>query len=164
MASFFGVVEENGEMVYKKGWERIPENWYRIAIDFGLVDVNLDLVDWILKYPKLASIGGNQGKTNTFAGVDLHDITGGLLNATSLLEGNNLVCFVLQVVKTFAPNSLSSLFKTLEVPLKLVNDAILNPLVSLQCPEWKDLTLDGQDLLTGLKNKYPGAAKGQFGL
>lgn len=163
-ASFFAVVEENGQMVYKKGWERIPENWYRIAVDFGLVDVNLDIVDWILQYPKLASIGGNQGKTNTFAGVDLHDVTGGVLNATTLLEGNNLMCFVLQVVKTFAPNSLSPLFKTLEVPLKLVNDAVLNPLLDLSCPEWTDLTMDGQDLLTGLKAKYPGAAKGQFAL
>ena len=160
-ASFFAVVEENGQLVYKKGWERIPENWYRIAVDFGRGDVNRDLGQRVAQCPKQAR---NGGKTNTFAGVDLHDVTGGVINATTLLEGNNLMCFVLQVVKTFAPNSLSPLFKTLEVPLKLVNDAVLNPLLDLSCPEWTDLTMDGQDLLTGLKAKYPGAARGQFAL
>lgn len=162
MRSFYGVHEENGELVYKKGWEQIPENWYRIAVDYGLVQTNLDLVDWILQYPVLASIGGNLGRVNSFAGVNLEDITGGVLNAASLLEGNNLVCFVLQVVKTFAPNSLSSLFKTLELPLKLVNDALLNPLLDLSCPEFKDLTMDGKDLLAGLTEKFPGAAKSGF--
>ncbi|KAK7923484.1 Cloroperoxidase [Apiospora marii] len=162
MRSFYGVHEENGELVYKKGWEQIPENWYRIAVDYGLVQTNLDLVDWILQHPVLASVGGNLGRVNSFAGVNVEDITGGVLNATSLLEGNNLVCFVLQVVKTFAPNSLSSLFKTLELPLKLVNDAVLNPLLDLSCPEFKDLTMDGKDFLTGLTDKYPGAAKSGF--
>lgn len=162
MRSFYGVHEENGELVYNKGWEQIPENWYRIAVDYGLVQTNLDLVDWILQHPVLASVGGNLGRVNSFAGVNVEDISGGVLNATSILEGNNLVCFVLQVVKTFAPNSLSSLFKTLELPLKLVNDAVLNPLLDLSCPEFKDLTMDGKDFLTGLMDKYPGAAKSGF--
>ncbi|KAK8055643.1 hypothetical protein PG993_000870 [Apiospora rasikravindrae] len=163
MRSFYGVHEdENGELVYNRGHEQIPENWYRIAVDYGLVQTNLDLVDWILQHPVLASVGGNLGRVNSFAGVNVEDITGGVLNATSLLEGNNLVCFVLQVVKTFAPNSLSTLFKTLEAPLKLVNDAVLDPLLDLSCPEFKDLSMDGQDFMAGLMDKYPGAAKSGF--
>jgi len=116
-------------------------------------------VAWFLKYPVLASIGGNTGKVDTFTGLDLEDITGGVLNAVTLLEGNNLVCFVLQIVKTFSPNSLSSLFKTLEAPLKLVSDAVLDPLLSLNCPAFKDMEMDGKDLLSGLLIKYPGAGK-----
>lgn len=162
MRSFYGVHEENGELVYKRGWEQIPENWYRIAVDYGLVQTNLDLVDWIMQHPVLASVGGNLGRVNSFAGVNVEDITGGVLNATSLLEGNNLMCFVLQVVKTFAPNSLSSLFQTLELPLKLVNDAVLSPLLDLSCPAFKDMSMDGKDFLTGLMDKYPGAAKSGF--
>ena len=121
--------------------------------------MNLDLVAWFLKYPVLASIGGNTGKVDTFTGLDLEDITGGVLNAVTLLEENNLVCFVLQIVKTFSPNSLSSLFKTLEAPLKLVSDAVLDPLLSLNCPAFKDMEMDGKDLLSGLLIKYPGAGK-----
>lgn len=124
--------------------------------------MNIDLVEWFTKYPVLASIGGNLGQVDSFAGLDLEDITGGVLNATSLLEGNNLVCFVLEIVKTFTPDSLSSLFKTLEVPLKLINDAILDPILDLSCPAFKDMTVDGTDLLTGLLNKYPGASKSGY--
>ncbi|KAI4717666.1 Cloroperoxidase [Aureobasidium sp. EXF-10727] len=158
-ASFYAVYEENGKLVYRKGHEQIPANWYRRPIDYGLVELNLDLVAWFLKYPVLASIGGNLGTIDSFAGVDLEDITGGVLNAVSLLEDNNLVCFVLEIVKTFSPNSLSSLFKTLAAPLKLVNDAILDPLLSLNCPAFKDMAMDGTDLLSGLLGKYPGASK-----
>jgi hypothetical protein len=156
------VYEENGELVYKTGWERIPNNWYRIPVDYGLVDVNIDIIAWILEHPKLGSVGGNLGKVNTFAGVDLEDVTGGVINLTSLLEGNNLVCFVLEVVKTFAPNSLSTLFKTLEVPLELLDDAILGPILDLSCPVFQDLTLGGTDLLSGLLTTYPGAKKSGF--
>lgn len=161
-SSFYAVYEEDGKLVYKKGHEQIPANWYRIGMDYGLVQLNLDLVEWFMKYPILASIGGNLGKADNFAGLDLKDITGGVLNATSLLEGNNLVCFVLEIVKTFTPNSLSSLFKTLEAPLKLVNDAVLDPLLDLSCPAFRDMALDGTDLLTGLLNRYPGANKSGF--
>jgi hypothetical protein len=153
------VYEENGKLVYRKGHEQIPANWYRRPVDYGLVELNLDLVAWFLKYPELASIGGNTGKVNSFTGLDLEDITGGVLNAASLLEGNNLVCFVLQIVKTFSPNSLSPLFKTLEAPLKLVSDAVLDPLLSLNCPAFRDMETDGKDLLSGLLTKYPGAGK-----
>lgn len=157
--SFWGVVNENGQMVYNEGWERIPENWYRIGTDYGLVDLNLDLIDWVTKYPELGSIGGNLGMINSFSGVDIANATGGLLTATSLLEGNNLVCFVLEAVKTFAPNSLSTLFSILQTPLALVNDAIVEPLLNLSCPDFSDLEMGGADLMTGLLNQYPGASK-----
>jgi hypothetical protein len=158
-ASFFGVYEENGTLVYRRGHEQIPANWYRLGVDYGLVDLNLDLVQWFLKYPVLASIGGNQGTVDSFAGLDLEDITGGVLNAASLLEGNNLVCFVLEIVKTFAPNSLSTLFKTLQAPLELITKAVADPLLDLSCPAFKDMQMDGTDLLSGLLAKYPGAGK-----
>ncbi|KAK9769583.1 hypothetical protein AB5N19_11760 [Seiridium cardinale] len=163
-ASFFGVYEEDGELVYKEGWEQIPENWYRTSVDYGLVNLNVDLLAWFAEYPVLASIGGNLGKTNSFAGVDMEDITGGALNTVSLLEGNNLICFALEVVKTFAPNSLSSLFATLTTPLNLVNDAVLDPLLDLSCPDWDDLSVNGTDLLSFLSDTYPGASKGSFAL
>ena len=51
--SFYGVEGDEGTFTYKKGWERIPENWYRIPMDYGLAQVNLDLKDWIMKYPEL---------------------------------------------------------------------------------------------------------------
>ncbi len=98
------------------------------------MNLNLDLLAWTVKHPVLASIGGNLGKVNSFAGVNLEDLTGGVLNAANLLEGNNLLCFALAVVKTFAPNSLSSVLATLEAPLQLLDNALLGPLLNLSCP------------------------------
>ncbi|KAI0425471.1 Chloroperoxidase [Xylaria sp. FL1042] len=158
MCSFFGVYEENGKQVYKEGHERIPENWYRLAVDYSLTDYNLDLVSWVIKHPVLLSIGGNQGKVNTFAGLDIANLTGGVLNAASLLEGNNLVCFVLTVLKTFVPSSLtSSVLASLGPVLKLLDDLLLHPLLDLSCPAFADLTLGGEDLWSALLDRYPGA-------
>ncbi|KAI3393294.1 hypothetical protein diail_4476 [Diaporthe ilicicola] len=156
--SFFAVVDdENGEMVYRKGEERIPENWYRTPVEYGLVGLNLDLVSWVTQHPELGSVGGNLGRVDTFTGLDLHNVTGGVLNAESLLEGNNLLCFALAIVKTFAPSALAPLFKLLEAPLKLIEDAVAGPLADSGCPAYQDLTMGGQDLFAGLANKYPGA-------
>lgn len=123
------------------------------------MDLNLDLIDWVSKYPVLGSIGGNLGRVNSFAGVNLEDVSGGVVNSASLLQGNNMVCFALEVVKTFAPNSLSTLFSVLTVPLKLVDSAVLGPLLSLGCPVYGDLTMGRTDFMTGLLNTYPGAKR-----
>lgn len=53
LKSFFAVSGEGGNLTYNRGWETIPQNWYRYPIDYGLVQMNLDLVSWILKYPEL---------------------------------------------------------------------------------------------------------------
>ncbi|KAF4451296.1 hypothetical protein F53441_5717 [Fusarium austroafricanum] len=159
LKSFFAVQEKNGKLTYKRGWERIPENWYRRSIDYGLVSLNLDLLALITKYPELASIGGNLGSVNTFAGVDPGDITGGVLNLTNLLKNNNLLCFVFEIVKTVSPNSLSTLFSIIATPLRLITDALGLVLVDLTCPAFKDLTVGGKSFETGIKDKFPGAKK-----
>lgn len=158
--SFWGVYETGkGKLEYKKGCERIPENWYRYSGEYGLVPMNVDLLAWATKHPSLASIGGNMGEVNTFTGVDLSDISGGVLNAPKLLEGNNLLCFSLEAVKTFSPNSLSSIFKTLGKPLKLVTDALVAPILDLSCPAFKELEKGGEDVFGNLLDKFPGAKK-----
>lgn len=163
--NFFGVYEkDDGQLEYKRGWERIPENWYRLVGEYGLVDLNVDLAAWVTQHPELANIGGNLGEVNSFAGVDMKNITGGVLNAVTLLEGNNLICFTLEIVKAFAPNSLSPLFATLEKPLQLINDALLDPLLDLDCPAFDELKEGGEDLLESLLDKFPGAKKSGFAL
>ncbi|KAI0202921.1 Chloroperoxidase [Astrocystis sublimbata] len=164
LSSFYGVYEENGKRVYKEGHERIPENWYRRSTDYSLNDYNIDLTNWVKKHPILLSIGGNLGEVNTFVGVNFADVTGGLLNSEALLEGNNLVCLSLTVLKTFAPNSLSTIFKVIQAPLKLVNKVVKSPLLDLSCPAYKDLTLGGKDLWSALLDRYPGAKRNGIAL
>ncbi|GIK00968.1 hypothetical protein Aspvir_004998 [Aspergillus viridinutans] len=157
--SFYGIYGEEGNLTYREGWERIPENWYKTPLDYGLVQLNLDLVDWILKYPELASIGGNTGTVNSFAGVNFADVTGGVLNLTTLLEGNNLLCFVFEVLKFASPNALAGLYKTLAVPLDMINKIIAVPLLNMSCPAFKDLQMGGRPLWDAIKDDFPGAMK-----
>ena len=162
LRSFFGVHEADyGRLEYRPGHEQIPENWYHAPVDYGLVQLNLDTVAMIAQYPELGSIGGNVGTVNSFTGVDLDDVLGGVLNAGQLLENNNLLCFALQVVRMASPNYLNNLYKTVEAPLKLV-DGILGgkSLLNLGCPVWDELTLEGKPLWTALQDRYPGAKVG----
>jgi hypothetical protein len=154
--SFWGVVDTDNGLEYKRGWERIPENWYRTPVDYGLLQLNLDLVDWFVRYPELASIGGNTGTVNSFTLVDLSDLSGGLLNVETLLQGNNLLCFVLQIVKTVSPNSLSGLFATLGQALGLLTDALDSAIKPLACPPFDDLSYGGEPIWDSLKNTFAG--------
>ena len=162
--SFFAVTGTEGKFTYNVGHERIPENWYRIPVDYNLADLNLDIVGWVLQHPELGSVGGNTGTVNSFVGLDVTNITSGVLNAGTLLEGNNLMCFALDALKTFAPNSLSPLFETLAVPLALLDNAVTTAVSSLACPAFADLAMDGEPLDEALLGKYPGAAKSSSAL
>ncbi|KAF4216959.1 hypothetical protein CNMCM8980_008008 [Aspergillus fumigatiaffinis] len=157
--NFYGIYGEEGNLTYREGWERIPENWYKTPVDWGLVQLNIDLVDWVIKYPELASIGGNTGTVNSFTGVNLADVTGGVLNVTTLLEGNNLLCLVFEVLKFASPNALAGLYKTLAAPLDLINKIIAVPLLDMSCPAFKDMQMGGRPLWDAIKDDFPGAMK-----
>ncbi|KAF2091596.1 oxidase [Saccharata proteae CBS 121410] len=156
--SFWAVYgDDEDSYEYKFGHEQIPENWYKRATPYGLVELNLDLAAWMMKYPELASVGGNTGTVNSFTGVDLGNVTGGLLNAETLLEGNNLLCFVFEVIKTFAPEAISPLFATIEEPVQWIVNTLDVPIANLSCPAYGDLEAGGKPLWDVLQDKYPGA-------
>lgn len=51
--NFYGIYGEEGNFTYREGWERIPENWFKTPIDYGLLQLNLDTIEWMAKYPEL---------------------------------------------------------------------------------------------------------------
>ncbi|KAK2764604.1 hypothetical protein FQN54_009299 [Arachnomyces sp. PD_36] len=157
--NFYAIYEEEDKLTYREGWERIPENWYKTPEDWGLAGFGTDLVGWALKYPELANIGGNTGTVNSFTGVYISEITGGVLNASTLLEDNNLLCFVFQILKGFSPNSLSGLYKTMALPLEMIIDALEAPLVDLSCPAFEDMQIGGKSFWEAAQELYPGAMK-----
>lgn len=126
-----------GSFVWQKGKERIPENWYkRPAISpYGLADVAADVGIGYLAYPDTLKIGGNTGKVNSFTGVQVEDLTGGVLNGKNLFEGDNFACFVFVLAQQAIPHFLKG-------PLEDINNAtsFLNPFLDpilnvLECPE-----------------------------
>nr|XP_018904122.1 PREDICTED: aromatic peroxygenase-like [Bemisia tabaci] len=135
LKSFFGVSGERGNFSYKPGHEEIPANWYRRAVgdEYGQVFFLKDLLEAALQYPEFLSIGGNTGAVNTFTGVDLTDLTGGLLNIRTLFEGDNLPCFVLQFAELVAVSALQAV--TRRVDDVLLKGVIGNATAGLVCPE-----------------------------
>lgn len=160
LKSFYAVTEDpnNGSLSYTPGHERIPENWFPRQTPYTILDFNAAEAKLLLKKPELLSVGGNTGEVNSFAGIDLEDLTGGVFNAANLLEGNNLVCFALEVVKFAGPNALSSALKTLAEPIEVLGK-IVAPLVDLSCPVFEDLTVGGTNFWDHVMESYPGANK-----
>jgi len=136
--TFFAVEGEYPNFTWNKGHERIPDNWYRRPglTPYGLANIGGDLAVQWLAYPSSFRLGGNINGVNTFVGVDLGDITGGVYQATDLLDlsGNNATCFITQLIQSVTPNILNTLLSDLSPVLNVVND-IIEPLVgNLSCP------------------------------
>jgi hypothetical protein len=103
------------------------------------------------RFPDVVRFGGNTGTVNSFTGVDVGDVTGGVYNAQTLLEGNNALCFAFQAAKQAVPSALAGLLQSVITPiLTLVNNNVDPVLSALNCPA---LTQFNQSAF----NQYPGA-------
>ncbi|KAJ4332398.1 hypothetical protein N0V87_008394 [Didymella glomerata] len=155
LKSFEGVTGERGSLQWKAGRERIPRNWHRRPLDndYGLLSLNSDALVNIENHPYLVAIGGNTGEPNTFTGVNIADLTGGVFDAETLFQGNNLMCFAFQVVSLGSPDILRGLLGNVALAVQKLT-AALDPLIdALGCPE---LTKYDKALL----ENFPGAGDG----
>jgi hypothetical protein len=145
--SWFGVQGTNGNYNAVQGSERIPENWYRRALEYPYETTYFlaDAVNAAVLHPKFLDIGGNTGTPNSFVGVDVADLTGGVFNGASLLEGNNLGCFVYQASAQAKPDILLG-------PLDALTSAVGGLVGQLGCP--KLAAIDKQVL-----QQFPGYTK-----
>lgn len=103
LKQFFSVTGDSpGNFKWTPGHERIPENWYKRpnANAYSIALVNADTVVNNAMYPGIVRFGGNVGKTNSFTGVEVGDITNGAMNAETLLQGDNLSCFMFQAAQS----------------------------------------------------------------
>lgn len=105
-----------------------------------------------MRDPRLMSIGGNTGTTNSFVGVDPAAFTKGVFDAASLTQGNNLECFIFQLVQSEAPGLLTSLYENVTQALQPLASNINSNLKGLGCPQLT--SVDNSQY-----NKYPGYAK-----
>lgn len=137
LKSFFAITGSSGSFVYTPGNERIPDNWYRRAIgdEYTIPFFLLDALAAAETYPEFISVGGNTGTTNSYTGVDLADLTGGVYNAQSLFEGNNLGCFTLQTAQAAVPDLLKPVFLDVGEGVAELSSAFSNALSPLSCPQ-----------------------------
>ncbi|KAM3071057.1 hypothetical protein ACMFMG_009964 [Clarireedia jacksonii] len=137
LKSFFSITGTPGNFTWTEGHEKIPDNWYKRAIgdEYSIPYLTKDFLAAALQYPEFVSIGGNTGKVDTFTGVDVEDLTGGVYNAQTLLQGNNAICFAYQFAQQAAPDLLKGLFSNITQPLAQLNDALGKVFSTLSCPQ-----------------------------
>lgn len=128
--SWFGVSGSNNNYQANQGTEQIPLNWYRRALEYPYETdyFVVDAVNAAALHPKFLNVGGNTGTTNSFAGVDVSDLTGGLYKSADLTKGNNLACFLYQLSAQAKPDILLG-------PLNQLTGAIGSIIGSLSCPQ-----------------------------
>ncbi|KAF8543354.1 Chloroperoxidase, partial [Trichophaea hybrida] len=158
LMSIFAVYENpvTGIFTHKKGWERIPDNWYRrppggLIGDYGTVAFAADFVKMALKVPQLLKVGGNTGKVNSFVGVDLGDLTGGIYNALDLLDPAKLVCFIFRLLLVAVPDLFQGglVGNLIKIALNLLTKTLV-PLFDPKCPGIQQWNSD-------LLKDFPGA-------
>ncbi|KAL6704030.1 hypothetical protein ACN47E_008794 [Coniothyrium glycines] len=142
--SWFGVDGTDGNYNAVQGAERIPENWYRRSFNapYDTTYFLADLLNAAALHPKFLNVGGNTGKTNTFTGVDVSDLTGGLFKSATLLQGNNLACYVYQIAAQAKPDAVLGV-------LSRLTSAVGSIIGGLGCPQLR--AIDEQQL-----RQFPG--------
>ncbi|KAF2088265.1 Cloroperoxidase [Saccharata proteae CBS 121410] len=135
LKSFFGVTGDGDNLQVNPGTERIPENFYRRAVgdEYTIPFLGVDGVTELLQYPKFATVGGNTGTVNSFTGVDIEHLTSGALNAQSLLEGDNLMCFILQFAAQGEPDLLKGLYSNVGQAQSVLDNILGQATSQLTC-------------------------------
>lgn len=112
-------------------------NWYRrpIGIDYTIPGYSADNTLIQLQVPERLAVGGNMGTVNSFAGVDLSDLTGGVYNTQTLAQGNNALCFAYTSLLTLTPDILKGVVVDVAGAIdKIVGQFIAPQFASLNCP------------------------------
>lgn len=139
--SFFSYTrDDNNDLVFTFGHERIPDNWYKRADDdaWTLEDILISTAQQCASYPSNCEVGGNTGEVNSFSGVDLGDITGGFITSVDdLSDPVNMGCFISQMVQADTPSFLSNVFSGADLVevLALIPTTLVPNLAGLgSCP------------------------------
>ena len=122
---------------YTPGYESIPNNWYkRNLVDYYTIPyLAMDAFSMARQYPQFISLGGNTGQTNTFVGVDPQNLTGGVYTSSNLLEGNNAICYGLELSLMESPDILSGLYSDDNAAVDALGTAIDEATGALGCPQ-----------------------------
>lgn len=137
LKSFYSITGDYPNFQYTPGHESFPNNWYKRnpADDYTIPLALADLTSMALQHPEFASLGGNTGKPNTFTGIDPQNITGGVYTSSNLLQGNNLMCYVLELTLMEAPDLLSGLYSDVDPAVDELGTAINKATGALGCPQ-----------------------------
>ena len=101
-------------------------------------------------------MGGNAGQTNTFTGLDPANLTGGVYSASTLAQGNNALCYGLELTLMEAPDILSGLYSDVDSAVDALGTAVDKATDALGCPS---LNAVNKGQFASELARYPGYAK-----
>lgn len=158
--TFFGVAGDPGSFVWERGQEMVPENWYRRPSDnpYTANDVAEDVAIGYAAYPDTLKYGGNTGTPNSFVGLDVANLTGGVYNAQNLLDGNNFACFAFSLAEQGIPDFLNPAINDIAPVTDLVNQYFAPIIGNLSCPQQGQYDIGLFDQFPGYKYSPDGPA------
>lgn len=149
--TFFAITGDYPNFTWKKGQEQIPKDFYRRTgtHPYTAQAVIEDVLLGYAAYPETLKIGGNTGKVNSFAGLDISDLTGGAYNLDQMLKDpSTFMCFLDVFNLQFIPYFLKPEVSALNAATALLNKSGKWSTRS-DCPAVKTWNM-------ALWNKYPG--------
>lgn len=118
-------------------------NRYKRAIgdEYTIPFFQEDLLLAALKYPEFLDVGGNVGRPNSFIGVDIANLTGGVYNSQELTKGNNAACFASEFLTQAMPDMLrcSGVLANIESALATFNQQMSASFGQFNCPQITNL-------------------------
>ena len=158
LKSFFSVSDDYPNFEYTPGHESFPNNWYkRNPVDYyNIPYFGQDAGEMGREHPEFGSVGGNTGQTNSFTGVDPQNLTGGVYTSSNLLQGNNAICYGLQLSLMEAPDILSGFYSDIDAAVAALGTAINQAISALGCPK---LNAIDKGQFTNDFAPYPGYTK-----
>jgi hypothetical protein len=124
LKSFMAISGSDSNPVWKRGYERIPDNWYRRnTLDAYTIPYFLaDILYFAETVPEILTVGCNQGKVDTFLTIDPDVISNGAYTAAQVAK--NPLCFATEFAKAELPALTGLTGATLNPLLNSLNSVV----------------------------------------
>jgi len=147
LKSFYGITGQPGNFKWNKGYNRIPDNWYRRnTLDaYTIPYFQTDILYFAETVPQILAVGCNQGAVNTYNTISAETISGGAYTAESAAA--NPLCFATATLAAGA-SSLLGLSGAAISQLTSALDGVSKSL-GTTCPPITNLTLSALTVCPG---------------
>ena len=161
LKSFFSITGDYPDFTYTEGYERIPDNWYtrNSATPYSIPYFATDAIAAAVEYPQLGVPGGNTGTTNSFTGINVDDVSGGVFSLGNLAEGDNAFCFGYQLGEQLIPDAIRGLVTDLQEGLTELTGAFSKAFGAFNCPQIENTEMAQFNIYPGFTATYGQVSK-----
>lgn len=124
--------------------------------EWTLEDILVGVSQQVLAYPNTSQVGGNTGKVNSFAGINVGDLTGGAGTAITEFakDPKKMGCFISQAILSSTPTFLSNFAPAQRAIMQNALTTKLMPVLSSSFGSCDGFS-NGKDI-NSYSNQFPG--------